>query len=82
MSKLRTWHVFLYVVILSFIYMSAFTYLWLSGGNPISYLFHVESLAMIIFGGALQSVVIWYLIVKIVDCLNEYLPISGGKRAI
>ena len=37
---------------------------------------------MIIFGGALQSVVIWYLIVKIVDCLNEYLPISGGKRAI
>jgi len=69
MSKLRTWQVLLYVVILSFMYVSAFTYIWLSGGDPLSYLLHVESLATVIFGGALQSLVPWYLIVKIVDWL-------------
>jgi len=80
MSKLRTWHVLLYVALLSFIYVSGLTHLWLSGGDILGALSHVESLVPIIFGGALQSVVIWYILVKILDYLNEYLPISGGKR--
>ena len=60
----------LYFAILSFLYLSGFTNIWLSGGNILSYLLHVESLVQIIFGGALQSLVIWYIIVKIGDLVN------------
>ncbi len=77
MSKLRTWHVLLYVALLSFIYVSGLTHLWLSGGDTLGALSHVESLVPIIFGDALQSVVIWYLIVKTIECLNTYLPVSS-----
>ena len=80
MSKLRTWRFLLYVALLSFNYVSGFTCLWLSGGDVFSMLLHVESLATAIFGPPLQSVVIWYLIVKTIEHLNTYLPVSQGKR--
>jgi hypothetical protein len=81
MSKLRTWHVRLYVALLSFNYISGFACMWLSGGDVLGALFHVESLVPIIVGGALQSVAIWFIIGKTIEYLNTYLSISEGETS-